>query len=72
MIDFKDVGIKPLSVLEIELRNMTGADWSNYVRHVVKADELFVQYSCEATEDLIECISTMHQIAYITFDIILL
>lgn len=46
MIDFKDAGIKPLSGLEIELRNMTGVDWSNYVQHVVKADELFTQYSC--------------------------
>lgn len=59
MIDFKDAGIKPLSGLEIELRNMTGVDWSNYVRHVVKADELFTQYGCEPTEELIECINTM-------------
>ena len=59
MIDFKDAGIKPLSGLEIELRNMTGVDWSNYVQHVVKADELFTQYGCEPTEELIECINTM-------------
>lgn len=59
MIDLKDVGIKPLSGLEIELRNMTGVDWSNYVLHAVKADELFTQYGCEATEELIDCISTM-------------
>ena len=59
MIDFKDAGIKPLSGLEIELRNMTGVDWSNYVLHVVKADELFTQYGCEPTEELIECINTM-------------
>lgn len=59
MIDFKDAGIKPLSGLEIELRNMTEADWSNYVQHVVKADELFTQYGCEPTEELIECINTM-------------
>ena len=59
MIDFKDAGIKPLSCLEIELRNMTGVDWSNYVQHVVKADELFTQYGCEPTEELIECINTM-------------
>ncbi len=57
MIDFKDAGIKPLSGLKIELRNMTDADWSNYVLHVVKADELFTQYGCEPTEELIECIS---------------
>ena len=59
MIDLKDVGIKPLSGLEIELRNMTGVDGSNYVLHVAKADELFTQYGCEATEELIDCISTM-------------
>ncbi len=59
MIDFKDAGIKPLSGLEIELRNMTGVDWSSYVQHVVKADELFTQYGCEPTEELIECINTM-------------
>ena len=59
MIDFKDVGIKPLSGLEIELRNITEADWSNYVLHIVKAGELFIQYGCEPTEDLIECINTM-------------
>ena len=59
MIDFKDAGIKPLSGLKIELRNMTGVDWSNYVQHVVKADELFTQYGCEPTEELIECINTM-------------
>jgi len=41
MIDFKDAGIKPLSGLEIELRNMTGVDWGNYVQHVVKADVVF-------------------------------
>lgn len=56
MIDFKDAGIKPLSGLEIELRNITEADWSNYVLHIVKAGELFIQYGCEPTEDLIECI----------------
>ena len=60
MIDFKDAGIKPLSGLEIELRNMTGVDWSNYVQHVVKADELFTQYGCEPTEELIECIKYIH------------
>ena len=59
MIDFKDAGIKPLSGLEVELRNMTDADWSNYVLHIVKADELFTQYGCEPTEELIECINTM-------------
>ena len=59
MIDFKDAGIKPLSGLEIELRNITEADWSNYVLHIVKAGELFIQYGCEPTEDLIECINTM-------------
>ena len=59
MIDFKDAGIKPLSGLEIELRNMTGVDWSNYVQHVVKADELFTQYGCEPTEAWIECMNTM-------------
>ena len=59
MIDFKDAGIKPLSGLEIELRNITEADWSNYVLHIVKAGELFLQYGCEPTEDLIECINTM-------------
>ena len=59
MIDFKDTGIKPLSGLKIELRNMTDADWSNYVLHVVKADEIFIQYGCKPTEELIECINTM-------------
>ena len=59
MIDFKDAGIKPLLGLKIELRNMTDADWSNYVLHVVKADKLFTQYGCEPTEKLIECINTM-------------
>lgn len=54
MIVFKDAGIKPLSGLEIELRNMTGVDWSNYVQHVVKADELFTQYGCEPTEELVK------------------
>ncbi len=59
MIDFKYAGIKPLSGLEIELRNMTAADWNNYVFQVVKADELYLQYGQEPTEELIECINTM-------------
>lgn len=59
IINFKDAGIKPLSRLEIELRNMTDADWGNYVLHIVKAGKLFIQYGCEPTEELIECINTM-------------
>lgn len=59
MIDFEDSGIKPLSGLHIELRNMTDTDWSNYVLHVVNAGEFFIQYGQEPTEELLECINTM-------------
>ncbi len=36
---------------------MTDGDWNNYVRHVVAANELYFQYGCEQTDELIECIS---------------
>ena len=59
MIDFKDTDIKTLSGVDAELRNMTGTDWNSYVLHVVKADELYLQYGCAPTEELIECIGEM-------------
>lgn len=59
MVDFKDTGTKGFPGSEIELRNMTAADWNNYVFQVVKADELYLQYGQEPTEELIECINTM-------------
>ena len=44
---------------DIELRDMTDADWSKYVFHVVEANEIYYQYGCEPTQSLIECIETM-------------
>lgn len=44
---------------DIELRDMTDADWSKYVFHVVKANEVYYQYGCEPIQSLIGCIETM-------------
>lgn len=44
---------------DVELRDMTDSDWSKYVFHVVKANEIYYQYGCESTQSLIECIETM-------------
>lgn len=38
------------------LREMTAAGWTEYVAHVMEADELFVQYGIEPDERLIEFI----------------
>lgn len=38
------------------LREMTAADWADYVAHVTEADELFVQYGIEPDERLMEFI----------------
>lgn len=59
MIDFKDAGMKRPSDPDITLRRMSASDWSNYVLHIVEAGELYFQYGCEPTEELIECIRTM-------------
>lgn len=51
--------MKNYSSFEIELREVTDGDWEIYVSHVVSANEVYVQYGYEQTEELIECISTM-------------
>lgn len=50
---------KTESDFDVELRDMTDADWSKYVFHVVEANEIYYQYGCEPTQSLIECIETM-------------
>ena len=62
--DAKGVGYMKKSIFlrehfNVDLRDMTLKDWSNYVSHVVDANELYYQYGYEPTEELIECISTM-------------
>lgn len=59
MTNFKDADAKPLSAVCIGLRSMTDADWSNYVLHVTGAGELFMQYGCEPTEELMRAIRTI-------------
>lgn len=59
MIDLKGTGIQTPSGLDIELRNMTGTDWNNYVTQVVKTGEFYIQYGQEPTEELMDCISMM-------------
>lgn len=38
------------------LREINGDEWDNYYNHVTEADEIFVQYGREPTEDLLEFI----------------
>ena len=44
---------------DVELRDMTDADWDKYVFHVVEANEIYYQYGYEPTQDLIDCIEKM-------------
>ena len=37
----------------LTLREMNTNDWKEYVSHVVEADEIYVQYGCEATKELL-------------------
>ena len=59
MTNFKDADAKPRAERHIGLRGMTDADWNNYVLHVVGAGELFMQYGCEPTEELMRAIRTI-------------
>ena len=38
------------------LRPLTEADWKNYVKHVIAADEVYIQYGMKPTEWLLESI----------------
>lgn len=38
------------------LREISDEEWDNYYKHVTEADEIFVQYGCEPTEELLEYI----------------
>lgn len=38
------------------LREINDEEWDNYYKHVTEADEIFVQYGREPTEDLLEFI----------------
>lgn len=38
------------------LRKISEKEWDNYYKHVTEADEIFVQYGCEPTEELLEYI----------------
>lgn len=44
---------------DVELRDMTDADWGKYVFHVVEANEIYYQYGYKPTQDLIDCIEKM-------------
>ena len=44
----------------IILRLADEADWENYVRHLLEADEFYVQYGMEPTSELIEMIQNMN------------
>ena len=37
----------------LTLREMNTNDWKEYVSHVLEADEIYVQYGCEATKELL-------------------
>lgn len=46
--------LKEMKTDRLTLREMNMDDWKDYVSHVVEADEIFLQYGCEACEELLD------------------
>lgn len=49
-----------VTLKNIILRLADEADWGNYIRHLLDADEFYVQYGMEPTPELIEMIRNMN------------
>ncbi len=48
--------LKDIKTERLTLRELTGEDWKNYLDHVTAADEIFIQYGYEPTEELLDLI----------------
>ena len=46
--------LKEIKTERLTLREMNPDDWKDYVSHVVEEDEIYVQYGCEATKELLD------------------
>ena len=46
--------LKEIKTDRLTLREMDADSWKDYVSHVTDADEIFVQYGCEPTEEFLD------------------